>query len=120
MMRWVEAEQDAAGSVRRWDRAARAVVDYDPAGVEVARRPFTTEENAAADAESARAAAQSQHEADRAKVCAIIADLRAEKGRAQAVIDDPNATPRERDLGRAVKRIADAAIDLARFVREIA
>lgn len=37
MMRWVDAEQDAAGGVRRWDRAARAVVDYDPAGVEVAR-----------------------------------------------------------------------------------
>ena len=78
-------------------------------------RPWTAEELAA------RAAA-AQHEADRLTVRQIISDLQAEKARAQAVIDTPNATiktnpaPYVVDVARAAKRIADAAIGLARYV----
>ena len=72
-------------------------------------RPWNTAEVAERDARAARVAA-------RAAVKAIVADLQAEKARAQSVIGHASATPREKDLGRACKRIADAAIDLARFV----
>lgn len=78
-------------------------------------RPWTAEELAAK-------AEQAANEALRATVKAIINDLRAEKARAQTVIDTPNATintspaPHIKDVARAAKRIADAAIDLARFV----
>lgn len=72
-------------------------------------RLWTAQELEARAAEEARLAA-------RATVRAIVQDLQAEKDRAQAVIDNPNSTPRERDLGRACKRIADAVIDLARYV----
>lgn len=103
--------------------ADTATDTYDPAyavtGSSVAQswtpRPWTAEELAA----QAEAAA---YEARRLTVKAIIADLRAEKTRAQAVIDTPNATiktnpaPYVVDVARAAKRIADAAIDLARYV----
>lgn len=75
-----------------------------------------------AEAELAAKAEQAANEASRATVKAIINDLRAEKARAQTVIDTPNATintspaPHIKDVARAAKRIADAAIDLARFV----
>ena len=78
-------------------------------------RPWTAEELAAK-------AEQAANEALRATVKVIINDLRAEKARAQTVIDTPNATintspaPHIKDVARAAKRIADAAIDLARFV----
>ena len=78
-------------------------------------RPWTAEELTARDAQAAS-------EAQRLTVKAIITDLRAEKTRAQAVIDTPNATiktnpaPYIVDVARAAKRIADAAIDLARYV----
>ena len=78
-------------------------------------RPWT-------EAELAANAEQAAYAAQRATVKAIINDLRAEKARAQTVIDTPNATintspaPHIKDVARAAKRIADAAIDLARFV----
>ena len=78
-------------------------------------RPWTAEELAAK-------AEQAANKALRATIKAIINDLRAEKARAQTVIDTPNATintspaPHIKDVARAAKRIADAAIDLARFV----
>ena len=78
-------------------------------------RPWTAEELAAK-------AEQAANEALRATAKAIVNDLRAEKARAQTVIDTPNATintspaPHIKDVARAAKRIADAAIDLARFV----
>ena len=125
----------------------RTVTTYDETGAVTSTRPYTAAENAAADAavaDAARldsieerlvriethlwppddpdAAAAAQHEADRLTVRAIITDLQAEKARAQAVIDTPNATiksnpaPYVNDVARAAKRIADAAIDLARYV----
>jgi hypothetical protein len=69
------------------------------------------------DAEAARAA----HEAQRAVVKQIVTDLQAEKARAQLVIDKTNAQitgSDTKDVARAAKRIADAAIDLARFVQD--
>ena len=86
-----------------------------PTGRSWTPRPWTAEELAAR-AETAA------YEAQRLTVKAIITDLRAEKTRAQAVIDTPNATiktnpaPYVVDVARAAKRIADAAIDLARYV----
>lgn len=84
-------------------------------------RPWTQAELAAQAKEKAREAARVEREATSAKVKAIIADLQAEKVRAQAVIDKTNASitgADTKDVARAAKRIADAAIDLARFVRD--
>ena len=78
-------------------------------------RAWTDEEIAAQEDAAA-------YEAQRLLVKAIITDLRAEKGRAQLVIDAANSTinasPASHitDTARAAKRIADAAIDLARYV----
>ena len=78
-------------------------------------RAWTAEEIAAQEAAAA-------YEAQRLLVKAIITDLRAEKARAQTVIDTANATINAspasyiKDTARASKRIADAAIDLARYV----
>ena len=104
------------------DHAARTVTTYDESGAVTGSRPYTADETAAADAALAEAAALAQRNADRLTVRAIITDLQAEKARAQAVIDTPNATiksnpaPYVNDVARAAKRIADAAIDLARYV----
>lgn len=100
----------------------RTVATYDEAGAVTSTHPHTASENAAADAAEAAQAAQAAYEAQRLTVKAIIADLKAEKDRAQAVIDTPNATIRTNpapyivDVARAAKMIADAAIDLARYV----
>ena len=78
-------------------------------------RAWTAEEIAAQEAAAA-------YEAQRLLIKAIITDLRAEKGRAQLVIDAANSTINAspasyiKDTARAAKRIADAAIDLARYV----
>lgn len=61
-------------------------------------------------------------ETARTAVKAIINDLQAEKARADAVIAKANNTisgADTKDVARAAKRIADAAIDLARFVKDI-
>jgi len=120
MMRWVDAEQDAAGSVRRWDRAARAVIDYDPSGVEVARRPFTADEEAAAVAQDALDAERAEHAAARAAVRGILDDIDAQQVRAREVIDSPSASAEGRKGARATLRLAAAVKDLARFVRGLA
>lgn len=72
--------------------------------------------------ELAAQAAQAEYEALRATIRQIITDLRAEKARAQTVIDatnlDINKSPASyiKDTARAARRIADAAIDLTRLV----
>jgi len=79
-------------------------------------RPWTADETAAR-AEAA------EHQATSDRVALIIDDLQAEKDRLQIIIDmtnaDVNANPAGpiKDSARAGKRIADAAIDLAKFVR---
>ena len=78
-------------------------------------RAWTAEELAAREDAAA-------NEAQRLLVKAIITDLRAEKARAQGVIDAANSTINAspasyiKDTARAAKRIADATIDLARYV----
>jgi hypothetical protein len=114
---------DGAGVVRRWwDDATRMFHEYDAAGVEVGEpRTYTPGENVAADVDAAEAAARAAYEAQRVIVRAIITDLQAEKDRAQVVIDKPNnqiTGADTKDVARAAKRIADAAIDLARFVQD--
>jgi len=77
-------------------------------------RPWNADEIAAREA-------RIQREATRTAVKAIITDLKAEKTRAQTVIDKTNATitgADTKEVARAAKRIADAAIDLARFVKD--
>lgn len=69
--------------------------------------------------ELAERTAAAAYEAQRLIVKAIIVDLQAEKTRAQVVIDKPNNSVTgadTKDVARAAKRIADAAIDLARYV----
>ena len=78
-------------------------------------RPWTAEELAAQ-------AAEVQREADRAAIRAIVDALKAEKARCQTVIDKMTASVTgadTKDVARAAKRIADAAIDIARFVKDI-
>ena len=58
-------------------------------------------------------------ETTRLTVRAIIHDLQAEKARAQEVIDSTTATAEDRKSARAARRIADAVIDLARFVKDL-
>lgn len=99
---------------------AETTTDYPPAVVLVdgvltqqwTVRPWTAEELAAQ-------AAAAQYEADRLTVKAIVTVLQAEKARAQVVIDKANNAITggdTKDVARAAKRIAAAAIDLARYV----
>lgn len=81
-------------------------------------RPWTADELAAKQAEADR-------EVIRTAIKAIVTNLRDEKSRAQTVIDATNAAiksdpgPYVKDCARAAKRIADAAIDLARYVKDL-
>ena len=128
--RWWDLRDPTIRTARGWHEVTETPRPDDtaegthPGSVEVvdglpvrvwAVRPWT-------EAELAAKAEQAAYAAQRATVKAIINDLRAEKARAQTVIDTPNATintspaPHIKDVARAAKRIADAAIDLARFV----
>ena len=107
--------------LKSFDDTTRTVTTYNAAGQVTSTRPYTTAENTAADAAAAAEAERLAREADRATVKAIITDLKAEKARAQVVIDKTNASitgADTKDVARAAKRIADAAIDLARFVKD--
>lgn len=105
---------DTAGTT--WDRTLVLVAGV-PTVVWV-ERAKTAGEVSAEQAAAARAA-------NRATVAAIVDDLQAEKARVQPVLDATNATinagpaPYLRDTARAAKRIADAAIDLARYVKDL-
>ena len=104
------------------DDSTRTVTTYDESGAVTSSRPYTAEENASADALAAVEADRLAREATRTTIKAIVTDLRAEKARAQVVIDKPNNTITggdTKDVARAAKRIADAAIDLARFVKDM-
>ena len=104
--------------VLRYDDQARTVATLDPDGVLLDTRPYTDAENAALDAQTAAQALQVEHDTTKVRVDAIIEDLKAEKDRAQVVIDKPNAqitAADTKDLARAVKRLADANIDLAKY-----
>jgi hypothetical protein len=78
-------------------------------------REWTTEELEVQDREE-------EHAATKSRVALIIDELQAEKARVQPAIDASNATINSspaayiKDNARAAKRIADAAIDLAKYV----
>ena len=102
------------------DDATRTVTDYTTNPPTT--RPYTAAESAEANAAINAQAAAAAREATRAAVRAIITDLQAEKARAQTVIDKTNGSITggdTKDVARAAKRIADAAIDLARLVRDM-
>jgi hypothetical protein len=102
--------------IERYDDATRTATYYDEKTGEFKyTRPYNPDENATADAAVTKAAGQ-------AGVDKIITDLKAEKDRVQPAIDATNATINSnpagyiKDNARAIKRIADACIDLAKFV----
>lgn len=104
-----------------YDDLTRTVTVYDEQG-NASERPYTAAENAAVDQVIAQEQARIDREATRTAIRAIVTDLKAEKARAQAVIDKTNATitaADTKDVARAAKRIADATIDLARFVKDM-
>lgn len=111
------------GKLRQfWNSTARTYTEYGESGEVLNTRQYTPEENARLDAEIALAQAKSTRAAQRALIKAIITELVAEKDRVQLVIDKANASitgADTKDVARAAKRIADAAIDLAKFVQNI-
>lgn len=114
-----DAEEIEGVIRRRWDRTTREVIEYDPAGVEVSRRPFDAEEAVAAAERDAADLARAERVAARVAVRAIITDLQAERTRAQEVIDAAASTQEDRKNARAILRTAGACIDLARLVRDL-
>lgn len=113
----------ADGRLReRWDDATRTYTAWDANGVQTSTRPYNSAENAAADAAVAAAAIAAARATNRAAVRLIITDLQAEKDRMDPVIAKTNAQigPADtKDVARSARRIADAAIELARFVQDV-
>lgn len=113
---------DADGTLRVWmDDDTRTYHEYDENGVEISskQRAYTAAENAQADAIIAQEQAQAALEAQRAAVKLIVTDLKAEKDRVQPIIDKDNSLLKladVKDVARAAKRIADAAIDIAKLL----
>lgn len=110
---------DTTRTVTSWDEQGMLI----PSTTEAPNpRPYTPEENADADAAAVVKQERLSREATRTAVKAIITDLQAEKARCNVVIAKSNATitgADTKDVARAGKRIADAAIELARFVRDM-
>lgn len=89
---------------------------FDENGAVISSRPYTDAENAEVDAELA-GLVPNQTEVDRQALRDLITAFQAEKDRAQTVLDNPAATAIEKDLARGVRRTADGAITLTRFIR---
>lgn len=105
-------KQERNGVVRKhWDDATRVYTERDENGVVTTTRPYTPEENSETDKEQVR-------EAERTIVRAIINEVKAERDRAQTVIDSATATRDDKDNARAIKKLASAVIDLAKFVKD--
>lgn len=85
---------------------------FDSTGKLVETRAMTAEEQADFDRQQAAIA-------QRETVKLIVTDLQTEKARVQPIIDKANnqiTAADTKDVARASKRIADAAIDLARLL----
>lgn len=109
---WVRYADD--GTVIEGDDETRiALVDGVP-------RPYTDDENKAADALAADALARAEHAAARAAVRGILDDIDAQQVRAREVINSPSASAEDRKGARATLRLAAAVKDLARFARGLA
>lgn len=107
----------------RWDDTTRTYTAWNAAGVQTSTRPYTATENARADAEVAAAAVVAARAANRAAVKLIITDLQLEKDRMDPVIAKANASitgADTKDVARSAKRVADAGIELARFIQDMA
>jgi hypothetical protein len=105
-------------AIEQWDDDTRT---YSKFTAPASTRPYTAAENTAADARAVQAATAVTRAANRATVKLIITDLQAEKDRCDVVIAKTNAAitgADTKDVARAGKRIADAAIELARFVQD--
>lgn len=103
------------------DSTPRMYYEYDANGNLTLEREFTVQENSSTDYLIQDALNAEAAQARRAAVKLIVTDLKVEKDRVQAVLDKTNAqiTPSDtKDVARAAKRIADAAIDLARLLTE--
>ena len=104
------------------DDLARQAQDFNAAGDLVATRPYTADENAAADQAAAAAALAVNEAALRNGLQAAIDAALARQAAYQAVIDTPNATiktnpaPYVVDLARQGKRSERALIRLIRLV----
>lgn len=105
--------------IEQWNDVAQTYSDFrtNPATV----RPYTAEEIAEAGVRTAESQATESRRVARLAVKAIITDLQAERARCDVVIAKSNAQTSgadTKDIARAAKRIADAAIDLARFIQD--
>lgn len=111
---------DHRGVLRRaWDEGDLTRIEYDESGAVVSTRTFETVEALWAEFQVEQAAVATELATRRAAVKLVITDLQAEKTRCQTVIDKTNANITAgdtKDVARAAKRIADAAIDIARLL----
>ena len=104
------------------DDASRTVTTYDETGNVTSTRPYTADENAAADQAAAEATLSANEAALRNGLQAAIDAALTRQAAYQAIIDTPNATiktnpaPYIVDLARQGKRSERALIRLARLV----
>lgn len=97
-----------------YNDSLRMVQVFDDNRALLSSRAYTPAENAEANARAVTAAEDAAREAARVAVKAIVADLKLEKDRVQPIIDTGSGDLLK--LARAIKRVADAAIDLAKLV----
>lgn len=108
--------------VLRWNEVAKTIETIKADGTVDVSTPMTPEQTAKANAWIADAAARTELAAAQEAVKLIVTDLQAEKARVQPIIDKANnqiTAADTKDVARAAKRIADAAIDLAKVVKEL-
>jgi len=115
---------DTAGTLlESWEDGTRTYTDYRPDPDET--RPYTPEENAGADERAAEELAAAEHAATEERVRAIVDDLKVEKDKLDAIVETDSATINDspaayvKDTARSAKRIADACVDLSKYVGEL-
>lgn len=126
-MSWVVKNNNVV--VEHGDDVTRQVTYWDDFGLLITStpeapnpRPYTPDEIALIAASNDANLAREARRQQRTLVSAMIADLQLEKDRVQPIIDKLNADLTLSDIkavARAVKRIADADIDLAKFVKDM-
>lgn len=94
---------DVEGNLRKfWNDVARTYTEYDAAGAVVVTRPYTTDENARADAEAAELALANNQASIEEALSAALVTL-------QTIIDTNNnqisAPAAIKDISRALRRV---------------
>lgn len=112
-----DLRDEAGNPIVTWDLVNNLRIEHAPDGTTTSRDLESDELIQLPDILAARATRE-QRETDRAVIRAIVTDVKLEQDRAQTVLDDPNATSREKALARATKRMGGAIIDLAKFVKD--